>query len=212
MRIEQPEGRKGSLKWMQRAVNAAPHRLQPARLPPLTWVSPLAADGFAEYRDGAFLHRLGLAPLAPALAAFWPARGPQWDGLATFPGGVVLAEAKAHLREFDTPPSAAGPASARRIAKAFAQVQAALGVTLSAPWERRFYQYANRLAHLWWLRDQGINAHLLLVGFLNDPDLNGPAGAEAWHSALASADAELGLTPNPLASAIHGLHPDVRDL
>lgn len=212
MRIEQPEGHKGSLKWMQRAVNTSPHRLQPDRLPPLTWVSPLAADGFAEYRDGGFLRRLGLGPLAPALADFWPARGPQWDGLATFPGGVVLAEAKAHLREFDTPPSAAGPTSARRIAAAFSQVQSALGLTPRAPWHRRFYQYANRLAHLWWLREQGINAHLLLIGFLNDPDLNGPSSTAEWHDAIAGAEEALGLTPNPLAFALHTLHPDVRDL
>lgn len=210
MRIEQPEGHKGSLKWMQRAVNVAPRCLQPAALPPLTWVSPLAADGFAEYRDGDFLRRLDLGHLAPALAGFWPARGPQWDGLARFPGGVVLAEAKAHLREFDTPPSAAGPASAQRIAAAFARVQTALGVTPSAPWERRFYQYANRLAHLWWLRAQGINAHLLLIGFLNDPDLNGPATAAEWQGAVALAEAELGLSP--LAAVLHHLHPDVRSL
>jgi hypothetical protein len=212
MRIEQPAGHKGSLRWMQRAVNGAPRCLQAAALPPLTWVSPLAGDGFAEYRDGDFLRRLGLGHLAPALSDFWPARGPQWDGLARFDGGVVLAEAKAHLREFDTPPSAAGPASARRIETAFARVQAALGITPAAPWDRTFYQYANRIAHLWWLRAQGINAHLVLIGFLHDPDLNGPATAADWHTAISGAEAALGLTPNPLAAAIHSLHPDVREL
>lgn len=212
MRIEQNPGQKGSLKWMQRAVADAPGLLQPACLAPLTWVSPLAADGFAEYRDGAFLRKLGLGDLAPALADFWPRRGPQWDGLAIFDGGVVLAEAKSHLREFDTPPSAAGPASARRIAAAFARVQGALGIAPAQRWEQRFYQYANRLAHLWWLRDQGVNAHLLLIGFLNDNAMNGPSSGTEWQRAVARAEAVLGLTPNPLAPAIHHLHLDVRAL
>ena len=37
------------------------------------------------------------------------------------------------------------------------------------------YQYANRLAHLYSLRQMNdIDAYLVFVYFLNDPDLDGP--------------------------------------
>lgn len=212
MRIAQPPGTKGSLKWLQRAVACRPDLLQPAALPPLVWVSPLAGDDFAEYRDAAFLARLGLGHLAPALAGFWPRRGPQWDALARFDGGVVLVEAKAHLPEFESPPSAAGPTSRARIAQAFAQVQEGLGLAPS-DWSQRFYQYANRLAHLWWLRAQGVEAHLLLAGFLGDTDLAGPATPEPWRAAYARADATLGLpSGHALAPFVHHVFPPVAAL
>ena len=212
MRIPQPAGTKGSLKWMQRAVHRAPGLLQPATLPPLRWVSPLADDGYAEYRDAAFLDRLGLGRLSPDLAAFWPRRGPQWDGLAVFEDGVVLAEAKAHVPELGSPPSAAGPQSLIRICDAFAQVQAALGLA-PRDWHRQFYQYANRLAHLWWLRDCGVNAHLVLIGFVGDDAVQGPKQATDWQAAYRRADTALGLPATvSLMPHIHHVYPDVRNL
>jgi hypothetical protein len=75
-RFPQPSNGRGSLKWIQRAVNS-PSRLIDAlilaRLPSasrIEWLSPLEPDGFAEYRDAAFLERLGLAQHAEALAGF----------------------------------------------------------------------------------------------------------------------------------------------
>ncbi len=41
----------------------------------LSWVSPLEAEKFAEYRDGAFLAAVGLEHLVPCLSNFWPPRG-----------------------------------------------------------------------------------------------------------------------------------------
>lgn len=54
-RIAQVPGTRGSLKWIQRAVGAATldaplcSMLAAERI---EWLSPLAADDFAEYRDG----------------------------------------------------------------------------------------------------------------------------------------------------------------
>lgn len=212
MRIPQPNGTKGSLKWMQRAVAARPDLLQPEGLPPLTWVSPLAEDDFAEYRDGAFLDKLGLSKFNADLAGFWPMRGPQWDGLARFDDGVILAEAKAHLREFDTPPSAAGARSAKQIDHAFAKVQASLGVN-AQPWRQVRYQYANRLAHLWWLRQLGVNAHLLFVSFLGDSEMPGSASKEDWRAAYDLADRELGLSrDHGLVAHVHHRFVEVAPL
>lgn len=208
-RIVQNKGVKGSQKWLQQLVAEAPQRLQPQGLAPLQWLSPLADDSFAEYRDGDFLHRLGLPHLAPDLAAFWPRGGPVWDGLARAGDRVVLVEAKAHLREARSSPCAArSEASRQMIAQAFARVQADLVVVPQADWMQHFYQYANRLAHLWWLRAQGVQAHLLLVGFVGDTEMRGPLTPAEWQGLYAEADAALGLGPDhALHAYVHHIFP-----
>ena len=128
MRIPQPEGARGSLKWIQRAVERAADFLVPAELPPVTWVSPLRTDEFAAYRDASFLRRLGLDDLDDSLAEFWPRRGPQWDALGRTDRAVVLVEAKAHIPEFISPASQASGASLTKITNAFAKVQSELGI------------------------------------------------------------------------------------
>jgi len=52
-----------------------------------------------------------------------------------------------------------------------------------APWEDHFYQLANRLAHLNFLRKQGVSAWLVLANFLGDSELKGPRTREAWDAA-----------------------------
>ncbi|SMY08364.1 hypothetical protein [Flavimaricola marinus] len=213
MRVVSPKGTRGSLKWIQEAVEHAPHLLRPEALPAIEWVSPLAEDDYAEYRDAAFLDRLGLGSLAAPLKAFWPQRGPQWDALGVTPGGVVLVEAKAHVREFFSPPSQAGDKSLAQVQRAFDAVRADLGLAASGDWTAQYYQYANRIAFLWWLREQGIDAHLLFVSFLNDVDMGGPIHAETWEAVFAAADYTLGLPKSHrLRRFIHHVTPDVADL
>ena len=60
---------------------------------------------------------------------------------------------------------------------AFAQVKKALGVAAHNDWTKDYYQYANRIAHLWWLRGNGVDAHLLFVDFLNDADVGQSFGS-----------------------------------
>jgi hypothetical protein len=87
-------------------------------------VSPLAEDNFAEHRDASFLARLGLEALTPNLREFWPARGPQWGALGVFDGGIVLVEAKAHIRAFFSSPTTASRRSLDQIRVAFALTRA----------------------------------------------------------------------------------------
>lgn len=203
---------RGSLKWLRRAVAVRPDLLQPASLPPIRWVSPLEEDAFAEYRDAAFLGRLGLERLACALADFWPRRGPQWDGLGVAGDAVVLVEAKAHIRELAST-CGAGPESRERITMALDATRAALGGAESTEWTAGFYQYANRLAHLHFLRSADVDAHLLMVGFKNDHDVGGPVSESEWRAAYADMEAALGLPrAHPLSPAIHHVFPDVRAL
>src|SRR5258706_11485960 len=99
MRVVQPIGERGSLKWIQRSIAESWCSLNEpllAKLPSATridWLSPLAKDEYAEYRDAAFLKLLKLDHLVGQLAGFWPLRGPQWDALArTDARHVVLVE------------------------------------------------------------------------------------------------------------------------
>lgn len=209
MRAKQPVGEKGSLKWMQRAVARRADLLQPDGLSPVTWLSPLVTDDYAEYRDTAFLEKLEVGGLAEELGAFWPGRGPQWDALGLCREGPVLVEAKAHLGEFLTPACQAKGASHARIADAMSQVRIGLGAGAGADWMQTYYQYANRLAHLWWFHLHGIKAQLVLVGFLNDEEMGGPRHAEVWEAAYRCADYALGLPRRHLLSRyIHHLTPD----
>jgi hypothetical protein len=214
MRVEQPRGIKGSLKWMQRSVAERwPTLEQPilAKLPgarAIDWRSPLESDAFAEYRDTSWLRVMELDRLSPGLASFWPARGPQWDALAlTDTGVVLLCEAKAHIDEFVSPPSQASPASRSLIDASILATAAALGVPEQnqSQWLTHFYQYANRLAHLWWLRENEVDAKLVLIGFVGDREMPGMTTPEAWEAAYLIADRILGLPKRHVLSR-HIIH------
>ena len=181
----------------------------------IEWRSPLREDDYAEYRDAAFLELLGLEHLKASLAAFWPRRGPQWDALGvTDFDHVLLVEAKAHIREFCSPPSQAGAASLELINAALRETAVGLGVGarhLDA-WGTHFYQYANRLAHLRWLRGHGVDAKLVLAGFVNDDEMPGKTSPEAWEAAYLMADHVLGLPArHPLSGHVIHVFPDVRN-
>jgi hypothetical protein len=218
MRAVQPIGTKGSLRWIQEAVNDRWDALdQPilAKLPGairIEWRSPLKVDGFAEYRDGEFLDRIGLGNLRTALKEFWPERGPQWDALGvTDRGDVLLVEAKAHVAEMCSPGTAAGPGSRERIDQALVACADRLGARASrAAWTDHFYQLANRIAHLRFLREHGVPAYLVLVNFLNDHDMKGPATPEAWEAAYEVAFHVMGLPKrHPMAQYMLEIFPDV---
>jgi hypothetical protein len=202
---------KGSQAALQRLVEEAPGVLQPQALPALSWLSPLRADNGAEYRDSAALEVLGLGVHRAVLRGFWPVRGPVWDGPARAGETVVLVAAKAHARELLTSPSAAtDPGSVARIGAAFATVRQALGADDRSDWARAFYQYANRLAFLWWLRSRGVDARLLFVSVLNDAEMGGPARAETWVALFSAADHALGLPArHALSPIVHHVYPDL---
>jgi hypothetical protein len=144
----------------------------------LEWRSPLAEDGYREYRDTEFLARLGRSDLGTALTAFWPRRGPFWDGLAVVrrpdrPDGVLLVEAKAHPDEIEkgTGSTATAPESTATIMSALAWLAADLGV-LDADLESWMrgpgYQHVNRVAYARWLNEQGVDTWLVHVLFAHD--------------------------------------------
>jgi len=214
VRAVQPKGERGSLKWIQRLVALDRNDWLPAKLTGTTWVSPLADDQWAEYRDTAFLKRVGQSNLSEKLADFWPSRGgPQWDALGLLDGAPVLVEAKAHVREFHSPGTQAKSASRAKIDRAFRRASKAFGAAKSDHWADVYYQYANRLAHLWFFHEHGVKAHLLFVSFLDDDEMAGPRHAETWEAAFAAADYALGIRKTSLMSKfVHHATPSVRGL
>ena len=216
MRAVQPPGARGSLKWIQQAIEERWHDLESPILRKMSatsieWRSPIRSDNFAEYRDGAFLELLGLSRMADKLAEFWPRRGPQWDALGcTNTGQVLLVEAKAHIGEFCTPGTTASDESRTGIEASLTNVALALGSTKGTRWPDLFYQYANRLAHLWFLRQQGVDAYLVLVGFIGDAEMKGPSSSETWNAAYQVADYGLGLSArHPMSQFVIHAFPEV---
>jgi hypothetical protein len=219
-RIVQPKGTKGSLRWIQLGVNHRRDLLDGpilAMLPDrksVIWKSPLSSDDYAEYRDGAFLERIGCSRLIGELEQFWPRQGPQWDALGiTDRGDVLLVEAKAHIGELCSPGSAAGPKSRLRVEEALAQTALALAASPRAPWIDVFYQLANRLAYLEFLRRHGVMAWLVLVNFVGDMEVGGPSTRGEWEAAYAVVHHVMGLRGrHRLSRYVLHVYPEVAEL
>jgi hypothetical protein len=168
------------------------------------WLSPLEKDSFTEYYDEAFLDILGVADLKKPLREFWPVGGPRWDGLAkTSTGKILLIEAKAYIEEMVDGGTRAGLASRERILSAFDQTKSYCNVKAETKWDGAFYQYANRIAHLYFLSVLNeIDAHLVFLYFVNAPDVLSPCTRDNWVGAIRAIKAAHGLGRNRLTPRI----------
>ena len=203
-RFPSPPATRGSQKWIQQIINHEPRlldeRLKQVVSGAIEWLSPLASDDYSEYRDEAGLALLGIESVARPLREFWPARGPQWDALGrTMDGAVLLVEAKAHVGELISGSSGArSPKSVTTIAAALDDAANWLRASPKVPWNGPFYQYANRLAHLYYLRQVcGVAAYLVFVYFVGDEDMKGPDTKEQWEGAIELVHRLLGLSRAP---------------
>jgi len=106
--------------------------------------------------------------------------------------GALLVEAKSYPEEMAGGGSKASAPSRDRIAHALSATQQALGLERDPErWLGRYYQFANRIAHLQWLRDQGVEAWLLHLLLTEDP--HRPTSEPEWQVAIGQVHAELGL-------------------
>ena len=106
---------------------------------------------------------------------------------------------------------------AQRIEDALQKTRDFLGVRSETDWTRCFYQYANRLAHLYFLKEvNGINAALVFVYFVGDDTVLGrePVSHEGWEAAIDLATQHLGLGTNSewMRSNVADVFIDVNDL
>lgn len=95
------------------------------------------------------------------MGGFWPRRGPNWDALArvALPHPAVLViEAKSHRSEM-TSCYGGGRESVKIIEVAFHKTQQWLQPQKHREWKSPFYQFANRLAHLYFLRKNAYSKH-----------------------------------------------------
>lgn len=211
----------GSLKNLQVAINIKKKYLDYeiskviGKQMKINWKSPLQSDGYAEYRDEDFLIKLGiLNKMKYSLSNFWPDNGPQWDALGVSGDEIVLVEAKANIPEMISSGTKAGTNSRRKIENSFDEVKKYLSVSDTIDWTGTFYQYVNRIAHLFYLREKNnIKAHLLFIYFINDVSVSGPKTKDEWLGAIQTMECYLGLAKNyKLRKYIHDIFIDVNDL
>ncbi len=204
---------KGSQKLIQDVVNDYPEILNGRirkKIPSLSdrkifWVSPRKEDEYAEYRDSDFLNQIGLGYLSEKLHHFWPKMGPQWDALGRTSDGEVfiLVEAKANVPELVSFCGAKDGDSLKTISERLNETQRWL--TCREPcidWKCGFYQYANRLAHLYFLREKAqIEAYLIFLYFAGDYS-HIPTSQDAWNSALKLQKKLMGLSAESLTGKV----------
>ena len=157
-----------------------------------------------------FLERLSIKLEKHSLNKFWPAHGPVWDGLGkTRNGDVILVEAKSHVSEVASS-CQAGVESRKLIQDSLAETSHFYGASSDADWLNGYYQYANRLAHLYLLRHlNGIQAWLCFVNFVNDHKMSGAKSTVEWQPAIDAVHKHLGITEQSLRPYVVDVFPDI---
>lgn len=212
---------KGSQKWIQILVNQKTDFLNNQiktsfSLPvneEIQWRSPLAKDNYIEYKDEGFLDALGIQQLKSKLTDFWPTSGPRWDALAKSSSGkLFLVEAKSHITELISDFKAFNESSIEKIDGSLDRTKKRFGVKKSYDWTKNFYQYANRLEHIYFLRENGYEAWLVNVYFINDVDMAGPKSVDEWKGATRLLHRCLGLREHLLSQSVTDLFIDINSL
>ena len=123
-------------------------------------------------------------------SVFWPRTGnvPNWDAVGRISSSSgaqwLLVEAKGHLRELDqacAAKSAEQGGSRPQIARRLDELKALLSPGNANDWLAHYYQFANRLAALWFLLARDVDARLLHIFFTGDSHFaDGPRSAAQW--------------------------------
>ena len=167
--VKQKSEGKGSLRDIQILINEHPEILNALiqeyvslqENSNIKWLSPLKKDSYNEYRDDDFIEKLEIDLKKVKLKDFWPRQGPQWDALGKSDNGIVfLVEAKANIPEISSPGTKASTISKQQIVSSLGKTKEFFGIVNDIDWSGKYYQYTNRLAHLYFLKE------------LNDIDYN----------------------------------------
>ena len=93
------------------------------------------------------------------------------------------------------------------------EAKLAFGAPLSAEWSRTYYQYANRLSHLYLLRGcNRIDAFLVFLYFTGAADVRGPSSQAEWTESIRAVHRALELGSGPLTPFVIELFLDVGHL
>jgi hypothetical protein len=221
-RVVQPPDGNGSLRDIQTLINRNADLINSKireSFPALSsseieWLSPLESDEYAEYSDDEFIELIGLDPIEFNLRAFWPRRGPQWDALArTTSGEIILVEAKANIPELVSPATSAAGDSLVQIEASLEETKRYLRNQNPNNWSGTFYQYTNRIAHLYLFRIlREKPAFLVNIYFTNDTTVSGPRTNSEWKAALKVVKTYFGLSRHRLNKYATEVFIDVNQL
>jgi hypothetical protein len=105
----------------------------------------------------------------------------------------VLVEAKSHVQEVYGNGCGAMGGSLSLIQSSVGRTKDWLGARPDADWLGSLYQSANRLAHLFFLREiANVEAYLASIYFTGDP--HSPTTRQEWDEAIRAVTGELGLS------------------
>lgn len=221
-RIRQNPNGHGSLKDIQILINKNQNLIDKLikstfsdlRNEDILWTSPLENDEYAEYLDNDFLLKVGLDPNEIQLDKFWPSGGPHWDALAkTSKGKIILVEAKANIPEFVSPATEAKEISKKLIDKSLNETKAFLNIKNDVNWSGIFYQYTNRLAHLYLLREKCKKQTFLInIYFIGDESVSGPKTKQEWEGAIKVLHSYFGISRHKLSKYMADIIININDL
>lgn len=171
-------------------------------------------DEFAEYQGNDFIKKVGLNPNEIQLDRFWPTKGPQWDALAhTNEGSIILVEAKANIPEIVSSETGAGEISKELINKSLYETKNFLNIENNIDWSGKFYQYTNRLAHLYFLREKCKKKTFLInIYFIGDESVSGPETKQEWEGAITVLHSYLGSTRHKLSKYMADIFINIKEL
>lgn len=146
---------------------------------------------------------------------WWPqGRGIQnWDAVGWWGDPsqreILLVEAKAHIAEIHSECKAKPHGGLSLIKSSLSETAIAIEVTDISAWLTDYYQLANRIAVVHFLKEHGYNPHLILVYFVGDSystSRKSPQRPEEWAIPLAQQKKAMGLPDS------HSLSPNVHEL
>ncbi len=166
------------------------------------WVYPPRHLGTGEYREPEGFDFVQDERVLALWRDFWPQKGkqPTWDAVVRLTDQSktewILIEAKANRPELCSSPCGAN-GGRRKISKAMGQVKEFLNVHHRFSWLGTYYQYANRLACLYFLTQvAGVRARLVFLFFYGDLFGDGtpcPGSEAEWRAPIDACHLTLGL-------------------
>lgn len=162
---------KGSKFWVQTIVNSEMKQKLDKELGcgAIDWISPLKDREYEEYslNQPQVRERLGLQS---ADFSFWTHRQPQWDAIGKAGDTLILVEAKAHASETASQLSASSEGSVDLIKRSLREAFDAYSAGGNfESWVESYYQFANRLTFLYFLKKQDIPVVLVFLNLVDDP-------------------------------------------
>ena len=159
-----------------------------------------------------YLKILGLGDATSELNQFWPPRGPQWDALGRSRNKYFLVEAKANILEILSSVQAKAEKSTSLIQYSIEETKKYLRCEKGKNWEHGFYQYANRISHLYFLRIIcKLDAYLVFVYFCND-HTHIPTTKNEWRGAIKLQESLMSLSRHKMRKHVASIFISVEDI